>query len=102
MALCRVFTNDDGTVRVMYPNPRLRGEKESEADFVKRICTRDQARDESLKGLTFTDIDHATLPSRETRDAWVMTGKAVAVDAKLQAAIVESRAEAGAVNLKGA
>ena len=61
MALCRVFQNPDGTVRVMRLNPRR-------PEFTLDSET---ARNPAMADLPFEDIDDADMPNaRADRDKW--------------------------------
>lgn len=106
MALCRVFTNEDGTVRVMHPNPRLQREGEPDAIFVDRICKTDAEKDPSLSGLLYSDVDPATLPARmaddgqggqiSVRDAWRSANTEIAIDQVALSVIISSVTDANA------
>ena len=67
MALGRVFTNPDGSVRVLRLNARHRGVEETETQFLER----ETAKQADLMALSFVDVDEAQLPSsRMKRHAW--------------------------------
>lgn len=94
MSLVRAFSKSDESIIVMHPNPRLRKEGESEAEFCDRICTRDAARvPQTYGGLPFVDVDHETLPPRVTTDregneyvlrhAWKLSGNQIILDQKM-------------------
>lgn len=72
----------DTKLRVVIPNPRLRGRTESELDFVNRIAALTELRDPTLQGKRSAVMDFDALPIQErddpvnigkrqvTRDAW--------------------------------
>ena len=65
MAACRVFTKPDGAVRILY--------------LVTGTLDAATARDETLAGLPYVDLDVAELPATR-RDAWRVRGGRVIVD----------------------
>ena len=70
MAICRVFQNSDGSVRITRINLRARLEgipRLSERNFLDQETTKDP----SLAGLPFQDINEADIPAnRVNRDKW--------------------------------
>ena len=55
MALCRVFSEVDGTVRIMSPNPRcIEGMTPKECSA---FCDEETKKNPSLVGLPFIDIE---------------------------------------------
>ena len=67
--LVRVFMKPDGTVSVLIPNPRLRLDGESEADFLERIYRKDGG---GLLGLPYQDVAQTDLPPRADRKEWTI------------------------------
>ena len=61
MAICRVFQNSDGSVRILRLNPRR-------SEFT---LDGETAKDRSLLGLPFQDVEEADIPAnRVNRDKW--------------------------------
>jgi len=70
----RVFQNPDGTVRIMVPNPKRMTDSKEDFDVVT-------ARDPTLDGLPFQDIDGADIPTdRGLRYKWRLNQGKVKVD----------------------
>ncbi len=76
MSLIRAYQKLDGTVAILRPNPRLRREDETDAEFMARIAAQDAPKC-GLDGLPFEDLEEATLPTRHTRKNWELRGKVV-------------------------
>lgn len=72
MILCRVFVNPDGSLRIMRPNMRYWDSTEcTDGNFCARVLDEDTAKDASLFGLSFYDVDISSLPTDRTkRHAW--------------------------------
>jgi hypothetical protein len=75
----RVFERPDGSLAIWRPlTPMLDGE--DGAAYLEREAHR-AARDPSLAGLPFTDVDEADLPTtRAARNRWRLRGGRVVVD----------------------
>lgn len=83
MQQCRVFKDTDGSIRINYPNPKLKLTNETDAEFVDRMGKEAVKKDPSLAGLVFIDVDVETIPAdRSKRYAWRIDGiaKKVKVD----------------------
>ena len=96
-----VFERPDGSVRVLYPNPRHQRLGESDAAFVARMRQHAVQQDPTLAGLPAVDLDQSRLPIARTlpgpngarhdaRAAWRLAGDRVVID---PAAIREIRRE---------
>lgn len=65
---CRVVYKLDDSVSVIHAAPKSRRADETEAAWLERAFAK--AMSGSLQGLPYDDVDSATLPTREHRDAW--------------------------------
>ena len=72
MARCRIFTNPDGSVRIMRPNLRRYDPKrETLSAYTQRILDQDSQKDTSVAELAFVDLDDSQLPAdRSNRHKW--------------------------------
>lgn len=77
----RVFSNPNGSIRIIKPNPRSKKPDETEAEFLERCAAKTLANDPSLRGLPSVDMEDTDLPTdRTSRNKWsvkVRAGKAV-------------------------
>jgi len=76
----RVYQPAFGPCRVLRPNPRTRGTKESAQAHVARVAPDVEQADLSLCGLPWVDLDEADLPPRTDRARWRLRDGAVVVD----------------------
>ena len=73
MAICRIFQNLDGSVSIMRLNPRLQ-----DVTFEGET-----AKNDSLKGLPFFDVDESELPTdRSERDKWRIQDGKIKIEGK--------------------
>ena len=72
MALCRVFINPDGSLRIMHPNIRRWNPSEcSEGEFCRKLMDASMTKDPTLAGLPYYDVDASSIPAdRSKRHAW--------------------------------
>ena len=76
MPTCRVFSNPNGTVRIMYLNDRYRLPEETDDAFFSR----ETAKQSDLIGLPFADIDISEVPTdRRNRNRWRLIGNSLRV-----------------------
>lgn len=73
-----VFVQPDGSVRINFPNPKMKQRNESDADFVRRMCVEATLKDPSLGSNSFV-TPQTNLPSRSTREQWKAEGEKVIV-----------------------
>lgn len=76
MGMCRVYVNQDGSVRIMLPNMKYwNAEVCSEEEFCRQACDADMGKDPSLDDIPYYDVDDSTIPKdRSKRHAWRWSG----------------------------
>ena len=80
--MVRIFSNPDGTLRIMGVAEKMRNVGESDAALVARIGAKSIAENPDLKGLPFIDIDVSALPADASkRYKWRIQAGVVVVDA---------------------
>ena len=102
MAMVRVFSNPDGSLRIMGVAEKMRNVGESDVALVARIGAKTIAENPDLKGLSFIDVDVSALPADiSKRYKWRIQAGAVVVDATIPDVVdpkVSLRARIAAAN----
>ena len=82
MPKSRVFSNPDGTVRIVHPVSDLQLPGESDDAFIQRVGLHAIGADPTLAGLPFIDVDQAQVLalSRKDRHKWRVDGQTIKID----------------------
>lgn len=76
----RIVYKSDKSIAVIHPAPMRKNFKGSEQEWLEYVLNK--AMDQSLKGLSYDDVDISELPqSREDRNAWTgEKGEGISID----------------------
>lgn len=76
-----IYTNADGGVSIVVPNPHAQRDGESDADFLARLAAREIANGAAASAADFAVVEGDPRPSsRAFRNAWKWDGAAIKVN----------------------